>query len=60
MHVVGKQWLNFVNVVGQQCMEINFVNICERSGQQCMEINFVNICECSGQETRGNKLCEHL
>ena len=45
----------FGNVVGKQCMQLNFVNICECSGQ---EIYRNKMCECSGQEIYGNKICE--
>ena len=38
------QAIQFVNVVGKQCMELNVM------GKTCVEMRFVNICECSGQE----------
>ena len=48
-----------MNVVSKQCMELNFVNVCERSEQEIHGVNIVkvlhgqaifkllNICECS-------------
>ena len=49
VNVVGKQCME-LNVMGKTCVETRFVNICECSGQDMCGDEIVNICECSGQE----------